>query len=70
VLPGARGVPEPVSTHTARGFASVANSDPGFPGYTMEIAGDVPTLAVTLRDAGYATFCVGKWHLTRDAVDE
>ena len=50
------------------GFASVANSDPGFPGYTMEIAEDVPTLAVTLRDAGYATFCVGKWHLTRDAV--
>ena len=37
------------------GFASVANSDPGFPGYTMEIAEDVPTLAVTLRDAGYAT---------------
>jgi len=34
----------------------------------MEIAEDVPTLAVTLRDAGYATFCVGKWHLTRDAV--
>jgi arylsulfatase A-like enzyme len=50
------------------GFASVANSDPGFPGYTMEIAENVPTIAVTLRDAGYATFCVGKWHLTRDAV--
>lgn len=50
------------------GFASVANSDPGFPGYTMEIAEDVPTLAAILRDAGYATFAVGKWHLTRDAL--
>lgn len=50
------------------GFASVANSDPGFPGYTMEIAEGVPTLAATLRDAGYATYALGKWHLTRDAL--
>src|ERR1700684_883803 len=50
------------------GFASVANSDPGFPGYTMEIAEGLPTLATTLRDAGYATFALGKWHLTRDAL--
>jgi arylsulfatase len=56
-----------LNPHNA-GFASVANSDPGFPGYTLEIAENVPTIAATLRDAGYATFCVGKWHLTRDAV--
>jgi arylsulfatase A-like enzyme len=56
-----------LNPHNA-GFASVANSDPGFPGYTLEIAQNVPTIAATLRDAGYATFCVGKWHLTRDAV--
>ncbi|MGA2825695.1 MAG: arylsulfatase [Streptosporangiaceae bacterium] len=49
------------------GYASVANYDPGFPGYTMELPDDVPTLAECLRDAGYATFAVGKWHLTRDA---
>jgi arylsulfatase A-like enzyme len=50
------------------GYASVANSDPGFPGYTMEIGDDVPTLPEALRSAGYATLAVGKWHLTRDAA--
>lgn len=50
------------------GYGSVANLDPGFPGYTMEIADDVPTLPEALRAAGYATFAVGKWHLTLDAA--
>ncbi|MFD7296267.1 arylsulfatase [Streptomyces sp. NPDC059897] len=49
------------------GYAMVANADPGFPGYGMEIADDFPTLARTLRDSGYATYAVGKWHLSRDA---
>nr|WP_099908564.1 arylsulfatase [Streptomyces sp. TLI_171] len=50
------------------GYSFVANADPGFPGYGMEIAEDVPTLAQTLHDAGYATYAVGKWHLTRDSA--
>ncbi|MCU1373310.1 MAG: Arylsulfatase, partial [Actinomycetia bacterium] len=50
------------------GFASVANFDPGFPGWTMEISPDVRTLPEVLRASGYATFAVGKWHLTRDAT--
>jgi arylsulfatase A-like enzyme len=50
------------------GYAMVANADPGFPGYGMEIADDVPTLAETLHDAGYATYAVGKWHLALDAA--
>jgi len=46
------------------GFAMVAHIDPGYPGYRMEIPQDVPTLAESFRAGGYATFMVGKWHLT------
>ncbi|HWU11427.1 MAG TPA: arylsulfatase [Streptomyces sp.] len=49
------------------GFASVPHVDPGFPGYNMELPNDVPTLAESFRSGGYATFMVGKWHLTKEA---
>ena len=48
------------------GFGRVASFDPGFPGYSMEFPDAIPTLASTLRDTGYATFAVGKWHLARE----
>lgn len=50
------------------GFAGVANFDPGFPGWTMEIDPSVETLPEAMRAVGYATYAVGKWHLTRDAA--
>lgn len=57
------------------GFGFVAHSDPGFPGFTCELPENAPTLAESLRAGGYATFMVGKWHLTlesrlHDAADK
>lgn len=51
----------------AAGVGTVAHSDPGFPGYAMELADDVATLPETLRANGWATYMVGKWHLTKDS---
>ncbi|MEQ8840814.1 MAG: arylsulfatase [Acidimicrobiales bacterium] len=50
------------------GFGAVANFDPGFPGWTMEISPEIQTLPEALRASGYATYAVGKWHLTRDSA--
>lgn len=49
------------------GFGFVAHIDPGYPGFSCELPADAPTLAESLRAGGYATFMVGKWHLTLES---
>ena len=55
-----------VNPHAA-GMGHVAQDDPGYPGYRSELSPDVATAAEVLRDHGYATLMVGKWHLARDS---
>jgi len=49
------------------GIGHVAHSDPGFPGYSMTLTDQAPTVAELLRADGYQTLMVGKWHLTKDS---
>ena len=49
------------------GVGHVAHADPGFPGYAMELRDDAVTMADVFCDSGWATFCVGKWHLCKDS---
>ncbi len=50
----------------AVGVGGVCNIDPGFPGYASELPPHQPTIAETLRDGGYSTLMVGKWHLCKE----
>ncbi|PXY33390.1 hypothetical protein BAY59_09870 [Prauserella coralliicola] len=50
----------------AAGVGFVAHIDPGFPGYASELPANQPSMAEVLRENGYATFMVGKWHLSKE----
>jgi arylsulfatase A-like enzyme len=53
-----------LNSHRA-GFAHLATADAGFPNMRLELADDVLTIPEILRSHGYATFGIGKWHLSR-----
>ena len=50
--------------HHRVGVGMLPDLPMNFPGYTARIPDEAGTLAQILRDEGYATFAVGKWHLT------
>ncbi len=50
----------------AVGFGSIGEFSNGFPGYTAILPRDCAPLPRILRDNGYSTAAIGKWHLTPD----
>ncbi len=53
-------------SHHRNGLGRVADLAVGFPGYNGEIPKENGFLSEILRQQGYATYAVGKWHLTPD----
>src|SRR6478736_4044982 len=49
--------------HHEVGVRSVSNFNTGFPHMRGHVTNHAATMAEVLRDEGYATFAVGKWHL-------
>ena len=52
--------------HHTNGMGRIADLAVGYPGYWGRIPRRNGMLAEVLQDTGYATFAVGKWHLTPD----
>lgn len=50
--------------HHAVGMGFLPEVPIGFPGYNARIPKSAAAMPRLLRDAGYSTFAVGKWHLT------
>lgn len=50
--------------HHSVGVGYLADFDTGYPSYRGAITPAASTLAEMLRGGGYATYAVGKWHLT------
>jgi arylsulfatase len=52
--------------HHSVGVGVIVERATGFPGYHARIPKDSAMLPKVLGHNGYATYCVGKWHLTPD----
>ena len=52
--------------HHSIGFGMVTEVHSGYPGYDARWPRSAASLATILRDNGYATAAIGKWHLTPD----
>ena len=50
--------------HHSVGFATIAEMASGFPGANSFLPKSAASIAEVLRQAGYSTYCAGKWHLT------
>lgn len=50
--------------HHRVGVGMLPDLPMNFPGYTARIPAEAGTMAEILRAEGYATFAIGKWHLT------
>lgn len=49
------------------GVGWLTHANPGYPGFQAgEISKDAPTFPELLRDTGYSTYAVGKWHNAAD----
>lgn len=51
----------------AVGMGTITNWSNGYPGYTGSIPRSAALLPQILRENGYATACIGKWHLIPDS---
>jgi arylsulfatase A-like enzyme len=49
--------------HHEVGMRALSNFDTGYPHMRGHLPPSAATVAEVLRDEGYTTFCVGKWHL-------
>ena len=49
--------------HHTVGMRGIANWNSGYPHMTGRISDEATTMAEVLRDRGYTTFALGKWHL-------